>query len=106
VLGTLAAVILGAMFLRMQAMEYMEAYLEHNLTLHSGIYGSTFFLMTGFHGLHVTLGTIMLVVILLRLISGHFLGKNDSHFGFEAVSWYWHFVEVVWLCLFLFVYML
>lgn len=106
VLGTLLTIILGAIFLRMQAKEYMDAYMLQNLTLHSGIYGSTFFLMTGFHGLHVTLGTIMLIIILIRLIKGHFLGENDSHFGFEAVSWYWHFVDVVWVCLFVFVYIM
>ncbi|HYW75966.1 MAG TPA: cytochrome c oxidase subunit 3 [Gammaproteobacteria bacterium] len=106
VLGTLITLILGCTFLRMQAKEYLDSYLVHHLTLHSGIYGSTFFVMTGFHGLHVTLGSIMLMVILGRLIAGHFLGRNDSHFGFEAVSWYWHFVDVVWLCLFVFVYVL
>ncbi len=106
VLGTLLTIILGVIFLRMQAKEYMDAYMLQNLTLHSGIYGSTFFIMTGFHGLHVTLGTIMLIVILIRLIKGHFLGEDDSHFGFEAVSWYWHFVDVVWVCLFVFVYIM
>jgi cytochrome c oxidase subunit 3 len=96
--------ILGALFLFFQAHEYMEAYEHLNLTLHSGVYGSTFFLLTGFHGLHVTLGTIMLTVIWFRCLKGHF-SKND-HFGFEAVSWYWHFVDVVWLGLFMFVYVL
>ena len=70
----------------------------------SGIYGSTFFMLTGFHGLHVTLGTVMLAIIWLRCFKGHFTG-ND-HFAFEAVAWYWHFVDVVWLGLFLFVYVL
>jgi len=97
-------VLLGASFLYCQAHEYMEAYKELNLTLHSGVYGSTFFMLTGFHGLHVTLGTIMLAVIWLRVLKGHF--SKDHHFGFEAVAWYWHFVDVVWLCLFLFVYIL
>jgi cytochrome c oxidase subunit 3 len=96
--------ILGALFLFFQAHEYMEAYEHLNLTLHSGVYGSTFFLLTGFHGLHVTLGTIMLTVIWFRCLKGHF-SKNE-HFGFEAVSWYWHFVDVVWLGLFMFVYVL
>jgi cytochrome c oxidase subunit 3 len=82
----------------------MEAYRELNLTLGSGVYGSTFFMLTGFHGLHVTLGTIMLTVITLRLALGHF--KPDSHFGFEGVAWYWHFVDVVWIGLFVFVYVL
>ena len=97
-------VMLGAGFLYMQAHEYMEAYSELNLTLHSGIYGSTFFLLTGFHGLHVTLGTIMLIIMWLRCARGHF--NREHHFAFEAVAWYWHFVDVVWLCLFLFVYVL
>ena len=97
-------VLLGATFLWYQAHEYMEAYKELNLTLGSGVYGSTFFMLTGFHGLHVTLGTIMLIVIWLRCARGHF--DRDHHFGFEAVAWYWHFVDVVWLGLFLFVYVL
>lgn len=97
-------VILGATFLYFQAHEYMEAYTHLNLTLHSGIYGSTFFMLTGFHGLHVTLGTIMLTIIWLRCARGHF--NREHHFAFEAVAWYWHFVDVVWLCLFLFVYVL
>jgi cytochrome c oxidase subunit 3 len=97
-------VLLGAGFLYFQATEYMEAYKELNLTLGSGIYGSTFFMLTGFHGAHVTLGTIMLAIIWLRCLKGHF--SRDDHFAFEAVAWYWHFVDVVWLALFLFVYVL
>jgi len=97
-------VLLGATFVYAQAHEYMEAYKELNLTLHSGVYGSTFFMLTGFHGLHVTLGTIMLAIIWLRVLAGHF--SPDHHFGFEAVAWYWHFVDVVWLGLFMFVYIL
>jgi cytochrome c oxidase subunit 3 len=97
-------VLLGAVFLYCQAHEYMEAYKELNLTLHSGVYGSTFFMLTGFHGMHVTLGTIMLAVIWFRVAKGHF--NKDHHFGFEAVAWYWHFVDVVWLGLFMFVYIL
>ncbi len=97
-------VLLGATFLYFQAHEYMEAYEHLNLTLHSGVYGSTFFMLTGFHGLHVTLGTIMLIVIWFRCAKGHF--SKEHHFGFEAVAWYWHFVDVVWLCLFLFVYIM
>ena len=97
-------VLLGATFLYFQAEEYIHAYTELNLTLGSGIYGSTFFMLTGFHGAHVTLGTIMLAVIWLRCLKGHF--KPDDHFAFEAVAWYWHFVDVVWLGLFLFVYVL
>ena len=99
-----ATVLLGCLFLFFQAEEYIHAYSELNLTMRSGIYGSTFYLLTGFHGLHVTLGTIMLAVIWLRCLKGHF--SSDDHFGFEAVAWYWHFVDVVWLILFLFVYVL
>ncbi|HEX2616480.1 MAG TPA: cytochrome c oxidase subunit 3 [Flavobacteriales bacterium] len=99
-----ATVALGALFLYYQAHEYMEAYTELHLTLGSGVYGSTFFMLTGFHGLHVTLGTIMLAVIWFRCAKGHF--TKDNHFGFEAVAWYWHFVDVVWLGLFMFVYVL
>jgi cytochrome c oxidase subunit III len=97
-------VLLGASFLFCQAHEYMEAYKELNLTLGTGVYGCTFFMLTGFHGLHVTLGTIMLAIIWLRVLAGHF--SKDHHFGFEAVAWYWHFVDVVWLGLFMFVYIL
>jgi cytochrome c oxidase subunit III len=96
--------ILGFVFVGLQASEYMHAYHELNLTLGSGIYGSTFFMLTGFHGLHVTLGAIMLVVIWLRVMKGHFTPQH--HFAFEAVAWYWHFVDVVWLGLFIFVYWL
>ena len=97
-------IVLGAVFLYFQAVEYHHAYTELNLTLGSGIYGSTFFMLTGFHGMHVTLGVIMLSVIWLRCLKGHF--SRDHHFAFEAVAWYWHFVDVVWLGLFLFVYVL
>lgn len=99
-----ATILLGSAFLYFQAIEYMHAYHELGLTLGSGIYGSTFFMLTGFHGLHVTLGTIMLIVIWFRCAKGHFTREN--HFGFEATAWYWHFVDVVWLGLFLFVYVL
>jgi cytochrome c oxidase subunit 3 len=95
---------LGVLFLFFQAEEYIHAYRDLNLTLGSGVYGSTFFMLTGFHGAHVTLGTIMLAVIWFRCLKGHF--SKDDHFGFEAVAWYWHFVDVVWLGLFLFVYVL
>lgn len=100
--GLAATVLLGIIFLCFQAYEYIHAYKDLGLTLASGIYGSTFFMLTGFHGLHVTLGTIMLIVILIRSYKGHFTAKN--HFAFEAVAWYWHFVDVVWLFLFVFVY--
>jgi cytochrome c oxidase subunit 3 len=95
-------VVLGATFLTLQVVEYMHAFEELGLSLGSGVYGSTFFLLTGFHGAHVTLGTIMLTVMLLRVFRGHF--TPDNHFAFEATSWYWHFVDVVWLFLFTFVY--
>lgn len=100
----LATVALGCIFLFFQAEEYIVAYRDLNLTLESGVYGSTFFMLTGFHGMHVTLGTLMLIVITARLAKGHF--KPDSHFGFEGVAWYWHFVDVVWLGLFIFVYII
>ena len=104
ILGLVATVLLGFVFVGLQAYEYMHAYSELNLKLTSGIYGSTFYMLTGFHGFHVTLGAIMLTVILFRCMKGHFSG--DNHFGFEAVAWYWHFVDVVWLGLFVFVYWL
>ena len=97
-------VLLGIVFLFLQAEEYAEAYGELGLTLNSGIYGSTFFLLTGFHGFHVTLGAFMLSVMWFRVLKGHF--KPEDHFGFEAASWYWHFVDVVWVGLFCFVYLL
>jgi len=95
-------VALGAVFVYMQAEEYGHAYHALGLTLNSGIYGATFFMLTGFHGFHVTMGTVMLFVILMRSIRGHF--KPEHHFAFEAVAWYWHFVDVVWIGLFIFVY--
>ncbi len=97
-------VLLGVCFIALQIEEYVHAYNDLGLTMDSGIYGSTFFLLTGFHGFHVTMGTIMLFVILIRCLKGHFTA--DNHFGFEAVAWYWHFVDVVWLGLFIFVYWL
>ena len=103
-LGLLATVLLGFTFVGLQAYEYYHAYTDMNLTLHSGMYGSTFYMLTGFHGLHVTLGAIMLTVILGRTLKGHF--TSEHHFGFEAVAWYWHFVDVVWLGLYIFVYWL
>jgi cytochrome c oxidase subunit 3 len=95
-------VLLGITFLMMQAHEYGIAYTEKGLKLSSGIYGTTFFMLTGFHAAHVTIGTIMLIVMLCRILKGHFNPKDQ--FAFEAVSWYWHFVDVVWLGLFIFVY--
>ncbi len=96
--------LLGFTFVALQAHEYMGAYTHMNLKLTTGIYGTTFFMLTGFHGLHVTIGAIMLVIIWLRVLRGHF--TPERHFAFEAVAWYWHFVDVVWLCLFIFVYWL
>ncbi|KPK47425.1 MAG: MFS transporter [Thiotrichales bacterium SG8_50] len=102
--GLFLTVALGLTFLSLQVYEYVHAYTEMGLTLKAGVYGATFFMLTGFHGLHVTIGTIMLIVILGRSIKGHF--SAEHHFGFEGVAWYWHFVDVVWLGLFIFVYWL
>ncbi len=104
IIGLTLTVALGVLFLFFQGHEYWDAYTLKNLRLSSGIYGSTFFMLTGFHGAHVTIGAIMLFVILMRSAMGHFTPTN--HFAFEAVSWYWHFVDVVWLGLFVFVYLL
>jgi cytochrome c oxidase subunit 3 len=98
-------VLLGIIFLCLQYMEYHEAYVEYGLTLNAGIYGSTFFMLTGFHGFHVFMGMTMLLIQLLRSVVGKQFTADD-HFGFEASSWYWHFVDVVWVFLFLFVYVL
>jgi cytochrome c oxidase subunit 3 len=98
-------VALGMIFLVVQVYEYYEAYAHFGLTLNAGIYGSTFFMLTGFHGFHVFMGMTMLLIQFLRSVrGGHFTA--DDHFGFEASSWYWHFVDVVWVFLFLFVYIL
>jgi cytochrome c oxidase subunit 3 len=97
-------VILGITFLGFQAYEYVHAYSELNLKLNSGIYGSTFFMLTGFHGFHVFVGMLMLLFITLRLMKGHFTPQR--HFGFEGAAWYWHFVDVVWLGLYIVVYWL
>lgn len=97
-------IVLGLIFLVLQVEEYIHAYTEMGLTLDAGIYGNTFFLLTGFHGMHVTLGTIMLIVMFFRVLKGHF--TPAKHFAFQATSWYWHFVDVVWVCLFVFVYLL
>jgi cytochrome c oxidase subunit 3 len=102
--GLAATVGLGFLFVAFQAIEYQEAYHEMGLTLGSGIYGSTFFMLTGFHGFHVCVGAIILSVVLFRSWKGHFTPEN--HFVFEAAAWYWHFVDVVWLGLFIFVYLM
>lgn len=95
-------VILGIVFLFVQGYEYYHAYTDYNLKMTSGIFGSTFFLLTGFHGFHVFVGMLMLLFITLRLQSGHF--TKEKHFGFEGAAWYWHFVDVVWLGLYILVY--
>ncbi|NNF41233.1 MAG: cytochrome c oxidase subunit 3, partial [Woeseiaceae bacterium] len=97
-----ATFILGFIFVYLQGVEYAHAYHEMNLKLTSGIYGSTFYMLTGFHGMHVTIGAIMLTIIFIRVMKGHF--TPEKHFAFEAVAWYWHFVDVVWIGLYVFVY--
>jgi len=97
-------VLLGVTFLFVQGYEYYHAYTEYNLKLNSGVYGSTFFMLTGFHGFHVFVGMLMLLATTLRLQKGHFTA--DRHFGFEGAAWYWHFVDVVWLGLYILVYWL
>ncbi len=97
-----ATFVLGYIFVYLQGAEYVEAYEHLNLKLTTGIYGSTFFMLTGFHGMHVTIGAIMLTIIWFRVMMGHF--TPDKHFAFEAVAWYWHFVDVVWIGLYVFVY--
>jgi cytochrome c oxidase subunit 3 len=103
-IGLFLTVLLGAIFMGFQVYEYSHAYQEMNLKLSTGAYGSTFYMLTGFHGFHVTIGAIMLTVMLFRSLKGHFTPEN--HFAFEAVAWYWHFVDVVWLFLFVVVYWL
>ena len=102
--GLLATIGLALVFLILQAVEYQHAYQQLELTLSSGIYGNTFYLLTGFHGLHVLLGMTVLIVIYSRARRGHF--TSQQHFAVQAGSWYWHFVDVVWLNLFIFVYVL
>ncbi|AJG17801.1 MULTISPECIES: cytochrome c oxidase subunit 3 [Cupriavidus] len=102
--GLVLTILLGAVFMCFQVYEYHHAYSELNLKLTSGIYGSTFFLLTGFHGFHVTLGAIMLTVVLVRVLKGQL--TPDHHFAFEGAAWYWHFVDVVWLFLYIVVYWL
>ena len=97
-------VLLGVTFLGFQIFEYHHAYTELNLKLSSGAYGSTFFMLTGFHGFHVFVGMLMLLFITIRLMKGHFTPQR--HFGFEGADWYWHFVDVVWLGLYVVVYWL
>lgn len=87
-----------------QGVEYYEAYAHYGITLEAGIFGATFFILTGFHGVHVIIGTLILATMLVRIIKGHF--GDENHFGFEASCWYWHFVDVVWVGLFIFVYVL
>ena len=101
-LGLLLTILLGVSFMGFQVWEYHHAYTELGLTMGAGVYGATFFMLTGFHGFHVTLGAIMLMVVYGRCLKGHFTAER--HFAFEGVAWYWHFVDVVWLGLFIFVY--
>ncbi len=97
-------VLLGCCFIMIQGVEYYEAYAHYGITLEAGIFGATFFILTGFHGVHVIIGTLILAAMLVRIIKGHF--DDENHFGFEASCWYWHFVDVVWVGLFIFVYVL
>ncbi|NYT74948.1 cytochrome c oxidase subunit 3 [Halomonas sp. QX-2] len=97
-------VLLGCCFIMIQGVEYYEAYAHYGITLEAGIFGATFFILTGFHGVHVIIGTLILAAMLVRIIKGHF--GDENHFGFEASCWYWHFVDVVWVGLFIFVYVL
>jgi len=96
--GLLVTILLASVFTGLQGLEYVEA----PFTISDGIYGSTFYLATGFHGFHVFIGTVFLIVCLVRLINFHF--TKSHHFGFEAAAWYWHFVDVVWLFLFVAIY--
>ena len=96
--GLILTILLAIFFTGLQALEYLEA----PFTISDGVYGSTFYLATGFHGFHVFIGTVFLSVCLLRLINFHF--TKSHHFGFEAAAWYWHFVDVVWLFLFVAIY--
>ena len=95
-------VLLGITFLCVQGYEYTHAYNDLNLKINSGVYGSTFYMLTGFHGFHVFVGMLMLLFITIRLQKGHF--TKDRHFGFEGAAWYWHFVDVVWLGLYVVIY--
>jgi cytochrome c oxidase subunit 3 len=104
IIGLIMTIALGTAFLVFQVIEYGHAYSELNLRLTTGAYGATFFMLTGFHGFHVTVGTLMLIVILCRCLAGHFTA--DHHFGLVGVTWYWHFVDWVWLLLFVVVYWL
>ncbi|SEO91305.1 cytochrome c oxidase subunit 3 [Aquisalimonas asiatica] len=104
IIGLALTVALGLLFSSIQAYEYVYAWEDLNLRMDTGIYGSLFYMLTGFHGVHVIVGALTLFVILIRVIKGHFTA--DDHFGFEAAAWYWHFVDVVWLGLFVFVYLI
>lgn len=102
IMGLVLTILLGALFTALQAYEYMHAGFAFNKANGGNIYGSTFYMATGFHGFHVLVGTITLTVMLFRAMAGHFTPKQ--HFGFEAAAWYWHFVDVVWLFLFACIY--
>jgi len=103
-LGLLFTVLLGMLFTTLQIVEYSEAGFAFSMADGGNLYGSTFYMATGFHGAHVLIGTIFLAVCLIRLMVGHMTPKK--HFGLEAAAWYWHFVDVVWLFLFTFVYVI
>lgn len=102
--GLAITILLGVVFEFLQGYEYYLTHAKYGLTMSSGIYGSTFFMITGFHALHVIVGLLMLIVMFFRCLKGHF--TPDNHFGFEAAAWYWHFVDAVWILLFVFVYWL
>ena len=106
--GLILTVLLGILFTAIQAYEYHHILTEKLFyseeAANAGLYGSSFFMATGFHGFHVLIGTIFLAVCLIRLMRGGFTPKQ--HFGFEAAAWYWHFVDVVWLFLFAFIYVI
>jgi len=107
-IGLLLTILLGILFTSIQAYEYHHILTEHLFfnpeSVGAQLYGSSFFMATGFHGFHVVIGTIFLTVCLLRLMAGGF--TPQKHFGFEAAAWYWHFVDVVWLFLFAFIYVI
>jgi len=103
-LGLFLTIVLGVVFLGLQFSEHYRAYTELGLTLGSGAYGATFFMLTGFHGLHVAIGATILTVIFARILRGDF--TPDNQFAFQAASWYWQFVDVIWLLMYVLVYWL
>ncbi|MDQ2860051.1 MAG: cytochrome c oxidase subunit 3, partial [Pseudomonadota bacterium] len=107
-IGLVLTILLGLLFTAIQGYEYHHILTDHLFyspeAASAGLYGSAFFMATGFHGFHVIIGTIFLIVCLIRLMNGGFTPRQ--HFGFEAASWYWQFVDVVWLFLFAFLYLI